>query len=145
LLERYKQYLARLQAQGLNPWKAQPRCKTDLHLAEAVGHFHLYAWLQSAVDMLCVVSPEFPTGNGKVDLHLRCGAQLGLIEVKSFRNMVVLRRDRQRAAQYAQQLGLDRLTLAVFIPVVDETVLAQLSGTTVHHGVQVTVVAISWV
>ncbi len=73
LLKRYQDYLARLKAKGLNPWKEQPRRKTDLHLTEAVGHFHLYAWLKEALSDLCLVSPEFPTGNGKVDLHLRCG------------------------------------------------------------------------
>jgi hypothetical protein len=40
---------------------------------------------------------------------------------------------------------LDRVTLAVFLPLEDETVLAKLSGQTVIGGVQVTVVAIGWV
>ncbi|MCP4689719.1 MAG: hypothetical protein GY859_16820, partial [Desulfobacterales bacterium] len=84
LLDRYKDYLARLKAAGINPWKDQPRRKTDFHLTEAVGHFHLYAWLQAAVGKRCVVSPEFPTGNGKVDLHLKCREMRGIIEVKSF-------------------------------------------------------------
>ncbi len=76
LLERYKNYLERLEAKGINPWKDQPR-RTDMHLTEAVGHFHLYAWLKDAVEDMCVVSPEFPTGNGKVDLHLKCGGKPG--------------------------------------------------------------------
>ena len=109
-----------------------------------MGHFHLYAWLEAAVGRRCVVSPEFPTGNGKVDLHLRCGSRRGIIEIKSFVDVYQLGQDRERAAQYAQDLGLDRLTLAVFIPVADETVLTQLSGLMVINGVQVTVVAISW-
>ena len=66
LLRRYKDYLARLKAGGINPWQNQPRRK-DLHYTEAVGHFHLYHWLQNAVGRFCVISPEFPTGNGKVD------------------------------------------------------------------------------
>jgi len=40
-------------------------------MTEAVGHFHLFSWLQTAVGKQCAVSPEFPTGNGLVDLHLR--------------------------------------------------------------------------
>ena len=72
LLERYKAYLVRLHDEGINPWRDQPRRKSDLHLTEAVGHFHLYHWLQMALDDRCVVMPEFPTGNGKVDLHLLC-------------------------------------------------------------------------
>src|SRR5262249_42602900 len=70
LLARYRGYLSRLKARGIDPWKGQPR-RQDLHLTEAVGHFHLYAWLRDAVGRRCTISPEFPTGNGKVDLVLR--------------------------------------------------------------------------
>jgi hypothetical protein len=42
LIRRYRDYLGRLKAKGLNPWKDQPR-RADLHLTEYVGHFHLYA------------------------------------------------------------------------------------------------------
>ncbi len=79
LLNRCKDYLARPETAGGNPWKDRPRRKTHFHLTEAVGHFHLFSWLQSTVGMQCVVSPEFPTGNGKVDLHLKCGEKLGII------------------------------------------------------------------
>jgi hypothetical protein len=37
-----------------------------------------------AIGRHCAVSPEFPTGNGRVDLHLECGDKIGIIEVKSF-------------------------------------------------------------
>ncbi|RKZ90350.1 MAG: hypothetical protein DRR19_10360 [Candidatus Parabeggiatoa sp. nov. 1] len=37
LLTRYKDYLARFKAQGINLWKEPPRRKTDLKLTEAVG------------------------------------------------------------------------------------------------------------
>ncbi len=68
LLARYKKYLQRLKDKGLNPWQDQSRRKTDHQLTEAVGHFHLYTWLKGAIGRRCVISPEFPTGNGKVDL-----------------------------------------------------------------------------
>ncbi|MEA2013697.1 MAG: AAA-like domain-containing protein, partial [Thermodesulfobacteriota bacterium] len=93
LLKRYRDYLIRLKAKGLNPWKEQPR-RADMHLTEAVGHFHLYAWLNEAVEDICVISPEFPTGNGKVDLHLRCGDKRGIIEVKSFKSLAKAKRAR---------------------------------------------------
>jgi hypothetical protein len=48
LLARYRAYLKRLEARGIDPWIGQPR-RADLHLTEAVGHFHLYAWLRDAV------------------------------------------------------------------------------------------------
>ncbi len=169
LLRRYKDYLVRLKAKGLNPWKDQPR-RADLHLSparhrsrvparppttewqpssgeaggEAVGHFHLYAWLQSAVGRRCTVSPEFPTGNGKVDLHLRSGENQGIIEVKSFVDASEAKRARGQAADYARSLGLDGVTLALFVPVEDEDVIEKLSGGQLIDGVRVTVVAIAW-
>jgi len=54
LLTRYKDYLARLKDQGINPWKEQPRRKTDLKLKEAVGQFHLFnAAMGCSVRALC--------------------------------------------------------------------------------------------
>jgi len=145
LLQRYTAYLIRLKAKDINPWKEPPRRETDLHLTEAVGHFHLYAWLQQAIGRRCVVSPEFPTGNGKVDLHLKCGAKRGIIEVKSFVNAYQLNDDKTQAARYARQLGFVAVTLVTFVPVEDDAVLAQLSGEQVFEGVRVNVVAIGWV
>ncbi|MDM8526563.1 AAA-like domain-containing protein [Anaerolineales bacterium HSG24] len=144
LLERYKDYLVRLKAAGHNPWKQQPRRKTDLQLTEAVGHFHLFSWLQSAA-WRCVISPEFPTGNGKVDIHLRHEGKEGIIEIKSFVDKYRLDVDKGKAAQYAKSLGLDNITMAVFVPVLDEEVLTELSGMERIDGVEVTVVAIGWV
>ena len=144
LLGRYKDYLSRLEAKGINPWKEQPRRKTDLHLTEAVGHFHLFTWLREAVGRRGVVSPEFPTGNGKVDLHLWCGDKRGIIEVKSFVDMYEAKAARKQAARYARSLGFERVTMAMFVPVDDETVLEKLSVEEVIGEVQVTVVAIGW-
>ncbi len=145
VLQRYKGYLHRLRAAGFNPWKEQPRRETDYHLTEAVGHFHLYAWLQSAIGYECVVSPEFPTGNGKVDVHIKCGDKRGLIEVKSFVDAKQLKRDKPQAARYAKQKGLDAVTLAVFVPMLEEDALAKLSGTETVNGIVVSTVAIGWV
>ncbi len=143
LLERYKAYLERLAAKGINPWKEQPR-RSDLHPTEYVGHFHLYFWLQSAIGRRCVVSPEFPTGNGRVDLHLRCRDRRGLIEVKSFTDRTELDHSLQQAAKYARKLALPSITLAVFVPVDDDHILAELSQSQVMDGVTVHVTAIGW-
>jgi len=144
LLERYKDYLVRLKEKGLNPWKSQPRRKTDLQLTEAVGHFHLYAWLVGVMRE-CVVSPEFPTGNGKIDIHIRCGEKRGIIEVKSFVDMSQFKKERKRAAKYAKNMGLSRLTMAVFLPMDDPKVLTSLTGEMVIEGIKVSTVAIGWV
>jgi hypothetical protein len=146
LIARYRGYLARLAARGIDPWKGQPRRRTDLHLTEAVGQFHLYAWLRDAVGRRCVISPEFPTGNGKVDLVLRTKeGHVGLVEVKSFVDMYDLGKGRAQAAGYAKQLGLPAVTMAVFVPVPDAEVPPQISGETAIGGVSVVVVAIGWV
>jgi hypothetical protein len=92
-----------------------------------------------------VVSPEFPTGNGKVDLHLQCGKQRGIIEVKSFVDSYQIKSDREQAADYAKNLGISSVTIALFIPVLEESVLEKLSTQETVLGVEVTVVAIGWV
>lgn len=143
LLRRYQDYLARLKARGMNPWKDQPR-RVDVQYTEAVGHFHLYAWLRDAVSEHCIVSPEFPTGNGKVDLHLKCGQKQGIIEVKSFSSALKTQKARMQAAHYAKSLGLAEVTLAMFTPVEDDAILEKLSGVESIDGIRVMTVAIKW-
>ncbi|MCI4626253.1 MAG: AAA-like domain-containing protein [Candidatus Magnetoovum sp. WYHC-5] len=143
LLRRYKGYLSRLKDKGLNPWKDQPR-RSGLSYTEAVGHFHLYAWLQEAVGRRCVISPEFPTGNGKVDIHLRCDDIEAIIEVKSFRNLSDLESDKHQAAKYANSLGRDSVTIAAFVPSHDEKVHEKVSGEVLINRVKVSIVTIGW-
>ena len=143
LLDRYKNYLKRLKAKGITPWKDQPR-RADLHLSEAAGHFHLYAWLQNAVGRRRAVSPEFPTGNGRVDLHLKCGDRKAVIEIKSFTDLAALEEAKIQAAGYAKKLSMGSIALVVFAPVEDEDVLEKLSERAVVDGVNVFVAAIGW-
>ncbi len=143
LLSRYKKYLVRLQDHSINPWKGLPR-RTDLHLTEAVGHFHLYAWLRDAIGRWCIISPEFPTGNGKVDLHLRCKGKEGVIEVKSYVDQLTFQASLGQAARYARSLGLSKILMAVFVPTHDTEVLSTLSTSHELEGVRVDVVAIGW-
>lgn len=128
LLGAYRDFLQRLKASGHNPWRGQPR-RAHLHLTEAVGHFHLYWWLVEATGRRFVISPEFPTGNGKVDLLIQRGSQAGVIEVKSFTQRSDLPEQREQAARYARGRGLDAATLALFVPSDDEDLVAGLCGT----------------
>jgi hypothetical protein len=80
-----------------------------------------------------------------VDLHLKCGQKQGIIEVKSFKSHKKTEAAQIQAARYAEQLGLDSVTLAVFVPTDDENVLNQLSGERMIGGVKVTVSAVGWV
>lgn len=142
LLDRYSDYLKRLAKKGIHPWEGQAR-RADLHIAEAAGHFHLYWWLVEAAKGHLVVSPEFPTGNGKVDLHMSNRSQSGVIEVKSFTQRSDLPSQRAQAARYAASRGLSRATLAMFVPTDDEALLASLSGEQEVEGVTVATVAIA--
>ncbi len=143
LMTRYKAFLARLKEGGFTPWREQFR-RSDLRLREASGHFHLYAWLQSAVGKRCVIRPEFPTGSGKVELHLRCGEKRGIIETRNFVNASDFRYAKDQLAEYAEKNGLDSAVMALFTPVNDDAVLSKLSGETVIRGTRVTVIAIAW-
>ena len=143
LLDRYKAYLVRMKTKGLNPFKDQPR-RSDLNYTVAVGHFHLYAWMKEAVADICVISPEFPTGNGKVDLHLTCRNKIGIIEIKSFRSYAGMQKAISQAAAYARRLNLASVTVALFVSLDDAAVLASLSKEIRCDGVIVTVVAIGW-
>ena len=142
LLGRYSDYLKRLAQKGIHPWEGQAR-RADLHLAEAAGHFHLYWWLVEAAQGHLVVSPEFPTGNGKVDLHLSNRTQSGVIEVKSFTQRSDLPAQRSQTARYAASRGLGAATLAMFVPTDDEALLEALSGKQEVEGVTVITVAIA--
>ena len=142
LLKRYKDYLKRLKENGLNPWQDQPRRKTDFHLTEAVGHFHLYHWLQMALGIESSISPEFPTGNGKVDIHIVYEDKKGIIEVKSFSNLKNAVLARKQAASYAKLTGYPDVTIAMFAPFIDEHILSQLSVTETIDDVTVNVIAI---
>ena len=144
LVGRYRGYLERLAARGIDPWKGQPR-RADLHLTEAVGHFHLYAWLRDAIGRRCVISPEFPTGNGKVDLVIRWQTHVAVIEVKSFIDMYELGLGRGQAAAYAKKLGLTEAVLAVFVPLPQSDIPQGIAGVGEIDGVRVVVEAVGWV
>lgn len=139
LLKRYRGYLERLKARGVDPFRGQPR-RSDLHITEAVGHFHLYAWLRDAIGHRSIISPEFPTGNGKVDLVIRHKTQLGVLEVKSFVDMYLFEEGKKQTAGYAKKLGLSEATMAVFVPVSEDEIPKELSEDAQIDGVRISVV-----
>lgn len=112
LLELYGRYF-----QENKGWllKDVPR-RSDNRIFEAVYHFSLYSWLSTFLLPFQVkVIPEFPTGNGKIDLILRRGENLYGMELKSFLNMAQLKMAIAQAGHYGKTLGLERITLAVFV------------------------------
>jgi len=118
LLLRYEQYL---QANRELVLKNAPR-RGDLRVYEAVFHFHIYLYLTRFLGSYkAQVQPEFPTGNGQIDLLIRHAGQLFGLELKSFANQRAYREALDQAAKYGQQLGLTEIWLVLFIESVDET------------------------
>ncbi len=119
LLLRYEQHL---QANRQQVLKNAPRRQNDLRVYEAVFQFHLYSYLTSFLNSYdAQVQPEFPTGNGSIDLLIRHAEQLFGLELKSFANQREYRKALIQAAKYGKQLGVTEIGLVLFIETVDET------------------------
>lgn len=113
----YQQYL-----QKNNTWlfKEAPR-RSDMRVREAVFHFNLYAYLNEFLKSIGgIVYPEFPTGNGKVDLLIDYKGNRSVLELKSFTNLHLYREALPRAAQYARSLGLPEIHVIFFVEALDE-------------------------
>jgi hypothetical protein len=86
------------------------------------------------------VLPEFPTGNGKVDLLLRYAGRPYAIEVKSYVDDYAYREAVRQAAHYAHQLGLAEITLALFVEAVDDASRARYEAIFTDPATDVTVI-----
>ncbi len=112
LMRRYESYLQQNRARLL---KDAPRRKSDDRVMEATYHFNLYLYLQGFFyDYKSPVHPEFPTGNGKIDILIYHGGQQYGLEVKSFSNAKGYRQALKQAACYGKQLGLTEISLIFF-------------------------------
>jgi len=117
LLHRYEQHLQANRDQVL---KNAPR-REDLRVYEAVFHFHFYLYLVSFLRSYeAQVQPEFPTGNGSIDLLIRHAEQLFGLELKSFADIRQYHKALIQAAKYGKQLGVLEIWLVLFIETVDE-------------------------
>ena len=67
------------------------------------------------------IYPEFPTGNGKIDLFIEYQGTTYGIEVKSFSHRAAYHHALDKAAHYAGQLGLKDIYLVSFIESINET------------------------
>ncbi|MEM7536682.1 MAG: ATP-binding protein [Chloroflexota bacterium] len=120
--------------------KNAPRRKTDEHIYEAVYHFNLYMYLVQFLEGSGSVVPEFPTGNGKIDLVLYHSTRIYLLEIKSFINRLKHQEALEQAARYGQTLQLSETWLITFIEVMNDEQRAALevtyqdaaTGVTVH-------------
>lgn len=122
LLQRYEEYLHQNRDWLL---KDVPR-RADLRPYEAVYHFNLYAYLDKFIRRReGQVLPEFPTGNGKVDLLIRYAGRVYGLEVKSYVDAYEYRKALRQAARDGKQLGLDEMTLVFFVEYVDDAIRAR--------------------
>ncbi len=117
LLKRYQTYFKKNRGWLL---KNAPR-RADLRIYEAVYHFNLYSYLDDFLKTWgSKVIPEFPTGNGKIDLViLHAGKAYGL-ELKSYTNERNYTIALGQAAKYGKQLNLSEVFLVFFVENIDE-------------------------
>lgn len=118
LLRRYEAYLQQNRTRLL---RDAPRRASDDRIFEAVFHFNLYMYLsQFLATYRGQVLPEFPTGNGKIDLLIRYAGAIYGLEVKSFINASEYHSALDQAARYANQLQLSEIWLVLFVDAVND-------------------------
>jgi Holliday junction resolvase-like predicted endonuclease len=112
-------------------FKDAPRRK-DLKVFEVVYHFNLYAYLYSFLTpQKAYIWPEFPTGNGKIDLIIKYLNQIYGIEIKSFSNEYAYTESIRQAAVYAKQLKINAIALVFFVENIDDEIRQKYEK--IHH------------
>jgi hypothetical protein len=102
-------------------FKDAPR-RSDMRIYEAVFHFNIFSYLHSFLrDKEADVFPEFPTGNGKIDLLIKHNNKTYGIELKSYTDHTGYERSLKQAAQYGKKLGLVEMFLVIFIESIDNS------------------------
>ncbi len=140
IIKRYQDYLKQNREVF---FKNVPRRKTDLKIYEAVYHFNLYRYLYDLLKPRGVdVIPQFPTGNGKIDLILKYRERVYALELKSFKDMYTFRRGIDQAAEYGRQLGLKEIVFLVFVELEEEEV-KKLAQEIEKPGIKVIVVPVA--
>ncbi|MCP4151404.1 MAG: hypothetical protein GY757_26910, partial [bacterium] len=114
--KRYETYLA-----DNRDWLLEdvPRRK-DLRIYEAVFHFNFYAYVSQFLKPRSGrVVPEFPTGNGKIDLLITYAGRKYGIELKSYSSEWEYKEALKQAAGYGKQLKLAEIYLLFFVEKID--------------------------
>ncbi|MBF0452290.1 MAG: AAA-like domain-containing protein [Candidatus Magnetomorum sp.] len=97
-----------------------PRRK-DLRIFEAVYHFNLYMFLhQFLTPRKAKVWPEFPTGNGKIDIMINYANEIYGIELKTFSDESTYKEAIKQAAKYAVKLKTNVIALVFFVEFIDD-------------------------
>lgn len=117
IMTRYRQYLL-----NNRDWlfKNAPR-RSDLRIYEAVFHFNLYMYLyELIVNRGGNIYPEFPTGNGKIDIVIDYNKKRYGLELKTYSDAGLYNKALIKAAEYGRQLGLKEINLVFFIEAIDD-------------------------
>ncbi len=117
LIRRYERHL-----QKNRDWMLSdaPRRK-DLRVFEAVFHFNLYEYLNRFLaNKEARVWPEFPTGNGVIDLIIRYRDKVYSLELKSYTDESDYRKALGQAARYATFLKVDVVHLIFFVEYIND-------------------------
>lgn len=97
-----------------------PRRK-DMRIFEAVFHFNLYRFLCDFLETRqAKVWPEFPAGNGAVDILIKYAGRLYALELKSYTDKAGFGKALDQAAKYGKQLALLEISLVFFVEYIDE-------------------------
>ncbi len=117
LMRRFQSYLKKNRNWLL---KGAPRRK-DMRIFEAVYHFNLYRYLCDFLEpRQARVWPEFPTGNGNIDIMIEYSDSIYAVEVKSYTDEAGYREALKQAARYGKQLKLSEITLVFFVEYIDD-------------------------
>jgi len=117
LMRRYEKHLRKNRDWML---KDAPR-RSDLRIYEAVFHFNLYEYLVRFFGSYDTrIWPEFPTGNGKVDILVMHGGTLYALELKSYRDKPAYQKALREAAKYGKELETKTVHLIVFVEYVSD-------------------------
>lgn len=139
IIKRYQAYLKKNKEIF---FKNVPRRKDDMRIYEAIYHFNLFRYLYDLLRARGVeVIPQFPTGNGKVDLILKYREKIYALELKSFKDMYRYEKAIDQAGEYGVQMGLKEITLLVFVELSQEEA-KQLEKQVEKPGIKVMVLAI---
>jgi nitrogen regulatory protein PII-like uncharacterized protein len=139
IIKRYQAYLTKNHKIF---FKNVPRRKDDMRIYEAIYHFNLFRYLYDLVGGMEVeVIPQFPTGNGKIDLILKYRGQIYALELKSFKDMYTFEKGIDQAAEYGRQMGLKEIFFLVFVELTPEEA-KQLEQDVEKPGIKVIVIAI---
>ncbi len=95
--------------------------RKDLRVYEAVYHFCFYRYLCDFFGPEeARVYPEFPTGNGKIDLIVRYQGKRYGLELKSYSNEREYYEALDQAAKYGKEYDLPVIWLISFVEYIDE-------------------------